>query len=85
VKIFLHKDLEKKLRKIPAKIRDKFFERLELFIENPHHSMLNNHSVNNAFPDRRSINITGDYRAIFREYDYGIVFTDIGTHPELYG
>jgi mRNA-degrading endonuclease YafQ of YafQ-DinJ toxin-antitoxin module len=85
VKIFLHKDLKKKLKKIPAKVRDKFFERLELFIANPNNSMLNNHSVSKIFPGRRSINITGDYRAIFREYDYGIIFTDINTHSELYG
>jgi mRNA-degrading endonuclease YafQ of YafQ-DinJ toxin-antitoxin module len=45
---------------------------------------LNNHSVDTAFADCRSINVTGDYRAIFHENKETVTFMTIGTHSELY-
>lgn len=49
------------------------------------HPILNNHSVEKVFIDCRSINITGDYRAIFKkEEDGSVVFITMGTHSELY-
>jgi mRNA-degrading endonuclease YafQ of YafQ-DinJ toxin-antitoxin module len=60
------------------------FSRLEIYLKDPRNPLLNNHSVSKAFPGRRSINITGDYRAIFREYGDCAVFTMIGTHSQLY-
>lgn len=47
-------------------------------------AILNNHSVDKAFTDCRSINVTGDYRAIFKEENNVIIFLKIGTHSELY-
>lgn len=32
----------------------------------------------------RSIDITYDYRALFREFDNSVHFTYLGTHKELY-
>jgi len=81
---YLHRTFVKKFKKLPPKIKDRFEERLELFLTNPTDPTLNNHSVEKAFPDCRSINITGDYRAIFKLESNTAIFINIGTHPELY-
>lgn len=63
----------------------KFDIAFALFLKDKFAKKLNNHSVDKAFPDCRSINITGDYRAIFYESGDVAVFIIIGTHSELYG
>ncbi len=83
--ILLHAKFEKKFDTLSQKVQDKFFDRVALFRENPFHPILHNHSVDHAYPGWRSINVTGDYRALFEEHKGGIVFMKIGTHPELYG
>ena len=81
-----HRRFIKKFQKLPDKIRENFFERLELSQNEPFHPLLNNHSVESAYQNWRSINITGDYRALYEvgEEDV-VVFMKIGTHSELYG
>lgn len=81
---YLHRSFLKKFKRLPPKIKDRFGERLELFLEKPTDSALNNHAVEKAFPDCRSINITGDYRAIFKIEGGTAIFITIGTHSELY-
>lgn len=85
MEIFFHKKFTKQLLKMPLRLREQFGKRLQIFIDNKYDRQLNNHSVDAVFPDCRSINITGDYRAIYRESSDGILFVDIGTHSELYG
>jgi mRNA-degrading endonuclease YafQ of YafQ-DinJ toxin-antitoxin module len=84
MEISFHKNFRKKFQKLPPNIKKRFSERLGLFFENKFDESLNNHSVEKAFPSCRSINITGDYRAIFSEGDNLIVFLAIGSHSELY-
>ena len=45
---------------------------------------LNNHSVDGAYKNCRSINVSGDYRAIFEDCGETIIFITIGTHSALY-
>lgn len=79
------KKFDKAYRKLDSLIRKKSKERIKLFSENPFHPLLHNHSVDPPFTDARSINITGDYRAIFtREGENQFLFINIGTHSELY-
>ena len=78
------KRFQKDFKKLPSKIKEKFYERLEVFINNKFDIILNNHSVDKVFPDCRSINVTGDYRAVFKDGDDIVVFITIGTHSELY-
>jgi len=49
------------------------------------HPLLNNHDVSKVYTGCRSINITGDYRAIFQDEGEIVIFITIGTHSELYG
>jgi len=84
MRVFLHKNFEKRFVKLPSKIKEQFKVRRNLFLADPFHPQLNNHSVEHAYPGCRSINITGDYRAIFSESDDSALFVNIGTHAELY-
>lgn len=85
MEVTLHRSFLKNYKKVPKKIRLQFIERKNIFLQEPFHPLLNNHSVDRVFSDCRSINISGDYRAIFRQEDGAIVFLHIGTHSELYG
>lgn len=84
MEIILHKHFIKKFRKLPDKIQQKFFYRAQLLLEDSHLPILRNHPVESAFPDCWSINITGDYRAIYKIQENLIIFVIIGTHSELY-
>ena len=54
-------------------------------MENPFHSLLNNHALSGKYSGYRSINIGGDLRAIYEPISLDIAFFIImGTHPELY-
>ena len=86
MRIRYHKRFLKSFQKLPGKIQGKCFERLELFEREPFHPLLHNHSVEPVFPNWRSINITGDYRALYEVQKEGsVVFMKIGTHADLYG
>lgn len=82
--ISYHKIFQKKFSRLDKKIKTAFKIKLALFLENPRHPLLRNHSVEKAFPGCRSLNITGDYRTIFRESTASIEFINIGTHSQLY-
>ena len=76
---------KKMLRKQPAVIQEKFYERLAVFVKDPHYLLLNNHALGGDWIGCRSINVTGDIRAVFEEIGGEYVeFVDIGSHSELY-
>lgn len=84
MRIALHRSFEKKFIRLDENIRKKFKERKNLFLENPFNPILNNHSVEKRFPGCRSINITGDYRAIFKTQEATTIFINIGSHSDFY-
>jgi len=75
---------DKQLRKSPNKIKRAFKERLALFVKDQYHPLLNNHSLKGKLKPRRSIDITGDWRAWYRTEGKAILFVAIGTHSQLY-
>ncbi|MBI4093502.1 type II toxin-antitoxin system mRNA interferase toxin, RelE/StbE family [Candidatus Kaiserbacteria bacterium] len=84
-RVVFHRNFKKRTKRLPRKIQEAFKKRRDLFLENPFHPILDNHSVERAYPGWRSINITGDYRVLFEEQGDSIQFMTIGTHSELYG
>lgn len=87
MKVFFHKYFQKRYRKSPRKIQDKFDLQLELFYENIHDERLNNHGLHGKYTKHRSIDVTGDIRAVYRKSDAttdDVIFVDIGSHGELY-
>lgn len=76
---------EKMFRKLSTRFQNQFEERIILFVNNPYHPLLYNHSLNGAWIACRSINITGDLRAVYEEISVEhIEFVAIGSHSELY-
>lgn len=84
MRIDYYKLFRKKYKKLPQKIRDKFNERLVKFCEDPFLPELNNHGLSGKYSGCRSINITGDIRAIFQVVADRIRFLDIDNHNNLY-
>ena len=83
--VSFHKNFEKKFEKLPAKTQKQFYKKLELFLSNPFHKSLNNHPLHGEFEDSRSINITGDTRAIYMIInENNVLFMTIASHSELY-
>ena len=82
------KKFKKHFEKIDNNIQQKTISKIDLFQINPFNKSLNNHALTWEYLWFRSINITWDYRAVFREYwenKYEFVdFIDIWTHSELY-
>lgn len=84
--ILFHKRFGKAYKKSSVKIKGHFRSRLALFAKDPFHPLLNNHALHGNLAGYRSINITGDIRAIYKVIDEGTVeFALIGSHGELYG
>lgn len=85
MRAYYHKDFKKAYKKLPQKLKYQTNQRIALFLENPFLAILNNHALSARYEGCRSINITGDLRAIFRLLDNDLAyFIDIGTHSKLY-
>jgi addiction module RelE/StbE family toxin len=84
MRVLYKKRFEKEFKKLDEKVKLAFLKRLELFAENRYDRLLRNHLVDVVFPGCRSINISGDLRAIFREEGDVVIFLHIGTHSQLY-
>ncbi|TSA44274.1 type II toxin-antitoxin system RelE/ParE family toxin [bacterium] len=77
---------EKQRAKFAKSIRQKLSDRLKLFATDPFHSLLENHPLHGTYAGCRSINITGDYRAIYYHENLDVVrFIAVGTHHDLFG
>lgn len=86
--IKLAKKFAKQYSKAPLKIQRSFDSRLKIFTENPFNTLLNNHPLVGEYVNYRSINITGNWRAIYSEVlekDGKVaIFLALGTHSQLY-
>lgn len=83
-----HKRFEKSFRKLSLKLQNKTSEVLKIFEKDKFHSWLNNHALKWVYTWLRSLNLTGNYRIIFKEYQEGYIeiieLIDVDTHSELY-
>lgn len=79
------KNFKKSFKKKDKFIQKKTRERIRLLRKDPFNIVLNNHKLHREYDGCNSINITGNFRAVFKHLnENNIVFLDIGTHPELY-
>lgn len=86
MKPVLQKSFLKSYSRLPKALKKKFAERVQLFLDNPSHPLLHIHKLSGDMFPLQSMNITGDYRALFiiNVEKQQIVFYKIGTHSELY-
>lgn len=74
----------KQYDKAGDKIKRAFDGRLKIFVEDPFRQNLNNHQLTGGHSGYRSINITGDWRAIYSVQGEVVIFEALGTHSQLY-
>lgn len=80
-----HRNFDKQYKKLRTPEKKKAQERLLLFLQNPFHPVLNNHPLKGKYLDYRSINITGDLRAIYKLISENeVIFVNIDSHSNLY-
>ncbi len=83
--VVFHKRFEKMAGKLSPKIKGKMVDRITLFSNDPLAYELRNHALNTPYKGSYSIDVTGDYRAIYYLVDgHTAMFTHIGTHSQLY-
>ncbi len=79
------REFKKCYRKLPTKIQQKVQERFQEFLLDEFDPTFNNHKLTGEFVAFRSINITGDYRALYRRVDSDVIlWAMVGTHAQLY-
>lgn len=79
-----HKQFTKYLKKLTKKEQILIKERLELFLLDPHHPRLRNHSLKGKYLGYRSIDVRPDLRAIFKYQDDTAIFVELGNHNQLF-
>jgi addiction module RelE/StbE family toxin len=85
MKALFHKDFKKHYKKLSLNTRKKTDERLLLFLSDPFAPILNNHALRGKYTGHRSINITGDIRAIYELAKEDVAyFIEIDTPSNLY-
>jgi addiction module RelE/StbE family toxin len=85
IEIIFHKNFKKDIQKLKKNEQERFLKRIALFQEDSLSMFLNNHELKWEYAGHRSINITGDIRAIFIMKDQNTaLFKKIGSHSELY-
>jgi len=87
-RIDFSKRFDKQFKKSPLEIKIAFRKRIKLFIQDPLDPQLRNHQLRGVLQGYKSINITGDWRALYSELKRGneiiIVFEMLGKHSQLY-
>ncbi|PIR58714.1 MAG: hypothetical protein COU69_04095 [Candidatus Pacebacteria bacterium CG10_big_fil_rev_8_21_14_0_10_56_10] len=78
--VVFHKSFTKTFKKTPPKLKVKFQERLMLFEKDEFDPVLNNHQLKGKWLGYRSINVTGDIRAIFKRDTQRALFITIDNH-----
>jgi len=79
------KSFLKQAKKLDKPVRQKLLERIGLFSKNPLDYELNNHPLKGKYKQYRSINVTGDFRALYLTRGDLVIFDLVGTHSQLYG
>lgn len=75
----------KEFKKLPAKVRARVEERLELLENEEFHPTLNNHKLHGEYAQYRSIAVSGDMRIVYRKVAPDACFlVAIGSHTKLY-
>lgn len=75
----------KQAKKLSPELRQKLQTKIATFSKNPLHPSLRNHALKGVYKEYRSINITGDVRALYLQQEDEAIFAAVGTHSQLYG
>jgi addiction module RelE/StbE family toxin len=86
MEVIYHSRFLKLYSKMPIKVQGKFEKCIVVFQSNPFDERLRNHPLQGKWQGFRSLDVTGDYRAVYLpRASYIAEFFAIGTHSQLYG
>jgi addiction module RelE/StbE family toxin len=74
----------KQSKKLSPDLRQKLYQRITLFVSNPLDPALRNHALKGKYRQYRSMDITGDIRALYTQRGDNYIFEVVGTHSQLY-
>lgn len=81
-----HRVFERQYKKLSNELRKKVGERLAFLVADESNPLLDNHKLHHPYDGYSSINITGDYRLVYKKIDAETFYLRaIGTHHQLYG
>ncbi len=75
----------KQAKKLSPDLRKKLQAKIKTFSSNPLDLTLRNHALKGKYKEYRSIDITGDVRALYLPKEDEAIFDAVGTHSQLYG
>lgn len=84
MKIIFHSNFAKQYKKLRRGEQKRVKERLDLFLYDEFNPILNNHPLRGKYLNYRSINITGNLRAIYKLQNEMRIFITVDTHSNLY-
>jgi addiction module RelE/StbE family toxin len=85
LKVLFSKKFSKMFERLPNDIKEKAKNKMHLFNENRWNPILKIHPLQGEYSGTKSMNVTGDYRIIFKYLSPDEVeFIKIGTHSQLY-
>lgn len=85
MKFVFHKNFEKGYKKLSKKQKGKFEQRKQIFELDEFSPILNNHALAGKYHGYRSVNVTGDLRAVFyRKSKSVVIFIAIDNYSNLY-
>ena len=77
---------KRQYKKLPNEVKEKVGQRLALLVHNFRNPLLNDHKLGPPYETFRSINVTGDYRLVYRKIGTDTYYLRaVGTHHQLYG
>jgi len=86
MRIYFQKIFIKQYKKLATIQQKKFKERKKIFLHDEFSPLLNNHALKGAYTlVQRSINITGDLRALYKKDGEEVTFVIVDSHSNLYG
>ena len=80
-----HREFKKSFKRLRPGEQARVNERLAIFVQDPFDFTLNNHALHGVYAGSRSINISGDLRAVYKLISSDVAhFIALGTHSRLY-
>jgi addiction module RelE/StbE family toxin len=85
MQIIFRKSFQKDFARCSSKIQAQTEERVEFFLQDRFHPLLNFHALKGEYEDCFSINVNADVRVIFRVSADTMHLIRVGSHSQLYG
>ncbi len=85
MQIIFAKKFKKQYKVLPFALKERIEQKVKLFTRDSRDFSLHIHKLHSPYDGAFSMNITGDYRCIYKYVDKDcIILIAIGTHSELY-